>query len=181
MRIESFVVCAFAVLAGACQPRIKVATPEKEVLAIAQTGVQPQGEIKLVGSFDFDVVGDVSGAGCFDPQSRGMQLGIVPGAGLGNGASFASTRAQGAAVYDALTKAKDADTILVTWTKIETTPDGNTCAEVHGKAIKLKKGPTTIPDGEHARIPHEGPPHPPPPGPATQPAPPPPPPPPVAK
>ncbi|MGZ5970103.1 MAG: hypothetical protein ACXWP4_20670, partial [Polyangiales bacterium] len=121
------VVAATMSAALGCQHRMTMPAANT---AEAEVGVQPKSGVTLVGTFDFDIIGDVTGNGCYDPHSRGgYKYGTVPGvsgdktgsAGYVNPAE----QAKGAAIYDALTKAPGADTIMVTWTKAEVQADGS--------------------------------------------------------
>ncbi len=118
---------------------VPVVTEVTADIGSVEYGVQPKNETRLLGDFDFDILGDVVGQGCYDPKSSNFKYAAVPNAGLGKGASHAAHQAQGAAIYDALTKSPGADTILVSWTKIDVHEDGRACAEMHGKAIRLRK------------------------------------------
>jgi hypothetical protein len=113
-------------------------------LAIAEVGVQPKSGVTLVGAFDFDIISDVDGQGCYDPRSRHSKIGSVPG--LEKSGSYAIAGAQSAAIYEALTKSPGADTIMVTWTKVDVQADGSACAQVHGKAVRLRKAAPPMPE-----------------------------------
>jgi hypothetical protein len=140
----TIIALAVALPAFGCMPK-PMTMPGAE-LAVAEIGVQPKSGVALVGTFDFDITGDAEGHGCYDPRSRGFKYGSIPG--TEKQANAAVSGAQAAALYDALTKSGGADTILVTWTKVDVQADGSACAEVHGKAVRLRKGPTVMPKSE---------------------------------
>jgi hypothetical protein len=59
-------------------------------------------------------------------------------------------------VFDALAKVKDAETLIVTRSVTMGDSLKKLCTTVHGRAVRLKKGPTIVPPTAMLPAPHAG-------------------------
>ncbi len=95
------------------------------------------------GTYDFDLVNDVTGKACVyrGVESDEQYWVIAPGLERSSG-DAATDQAMHAAVFNAV-RSNDADTMLLTSVVSKTDENGKTCATVYGKAVKIRKGVST--------------------------------------
>lgn len=106
--------------------------------------MQP-GPPQFVGAYDFDLLAPVHGDACATRASDGTEASIywLRGAGLDKLAPDALTaHAIGAAAFDAMKSAADADTLVVTRVLAEGHGPGKVCATVFGRPVRLTKAGT---------------------------------------
>jgi hypothetical protein len=97
---------------------------------------------QFVGAYDFDLLSPVRGEACATRSSDGAEASIywLRGAGLDKLAPDALTaHAIGAAAFDAMKSAADADTLIVTRVLAEGHGPDKVCATVFGRPVRLTK------------------------------------------
>lgn len=97
---------------------------------------------QFVGAYDFDLLAPVRGQSCATRSSGGAEASIywLRGVGLDRLAPDALTaHAIGAAAFDAMKSAEDADTLLVTRVLVEGHGPDKVCATVFGRPVRLTK------------------------------------------
>ena len=92
----------------------------------------------FAGAYDFDLLAPVWGQGCATNRDSTTYWAAVEGADLAHKNPLVMS-AEAAAVFDALSKVKDADTILLTRMTAEAPNSGKVCVTVWGRAVRLKK------------------------------------------
>jgi hypothetical protein len=101
--------------------------------------------LALVGTYDFELLGDIEATGCAEKGVRVTFVTATTGydtAGLG-----LTAQSRAAAVFEALSKVRGSDLVFVTRSVSQGDLNHKICTTVYGKAIRLKKGPTVIQDG----------------------------------
>ncbi len=140
-----------------CVPRL--ATEEERVFsARSVVNVAPGSSPPLVGTYDFDLLGDAQGQACAewgDMNKLGFRQILVDGhpaiyTAAVAGATFDSDdplvrQAESAAVFNALSKLNGADLMFVTRSSLTSDTAEKLCATVWGQIVRLKKGPTLSP------------------------------------
>jgi hypothetical protein len=97
---------------------------------------------QFAGAYDFDLLAPVRGEACVTRSSDGAEASIywLRGAGLDKLAPDALTaHAIGAAAFDAMKSAADADTLVVTRVLAEGHGPDKVCATVFGRPVRLTK------------------------------------------
>jgi len=106
---------------------------------------------QFAGAYDFDLLAPVRGDACATRASDGNEASIywLRGAGLDKLAPDALTaHAIGAAAFDAMKSAADADTLVVTRVLAEGHGSEKVCATVFGRAVRLTKASTRRTPGD---------------------------------
>jgi hypothetical protein len=129
-----------AVLAcgSACVPpqATQVVVPKQEGIR-STIDVTPKNAPGLGGGYAFDLLAAVEGAACVGDADVNVYTATIPGFAPSQD-NYLAQRAEGAALYDAMGKARGADTLLVTWVKIVTEGDKK-CATVHARGVRLRQ------------------------------------------
>ena len=99
---------------------------------------------QFAGTLDFDLLDTVVGKGCAELEGTTTYSVMMVGSRVGSGSGLIE-QSEAAAVVDALSKIKDAETMLVTRSISEGDTTKKVCTTVFGRAIRLKKGPTMTP------------------------------------
>lgn len=100
--------------------------------------VMPKNGVGLSGAYAIEVLGPVEGQSCLAPMDPMPNTATIAGFEPTRG-DLLTMRAEGAALYDAMLKARGADTLLVTWVKIVS--DGpKKCVTVHARGVRLRQG-----------------------------------------
>ena len=95
-------------------------------------------ERPIVGSYGFDLLGPVEAEACVGKNDPNYYVTMGPQQIGSMFSSVSGTQAEAAAVYAALKDLKDADLILVT-RAVTQLKGGKECAQIRGRAIRLKK------------------------------------------
>jgi hypothetical protein len=93
----------------------------------------------MAGTYDFELLSPIVGRGCVERGSGAFVSATVLGVRLESGLIGQS---QAAAVFDAMSKVSGVDAILVTRMLTEGDISAKLCTTVHGRAVRLTKGPT---------------------------------------
>jgi len=113
---------------------------------VRQVNMHPGNRPAMVGAYDFDILQEVDGQGCvrtilFFPITPAYTAHGTPVTDTGWG--YGTRGAHAAATFDALGKVPGADSMIVTRSMVDgfSIPliYGSHCAEVWGKAVRLKK------------------------------------------
>ncbi len=141
---------------SACTPR----APEGPgaFAARAPVNIGPGSAPAVVGTYDFDMLGEAQGAACAEWGPRGpegFRMIYVNGrpasySAAVAGATFESAdpriqQAEAAAVFTALGRLSGADLMFVTRSIVQSESAERVCATVWGQVVRLKKGPTLVP------------------------------------
>jgi hypothetical protein len=108
---------------------------------------------QFTGAYDFDLLAPVRGESCATRSSDGAEASIywLRGAGLDKLAPDALTaHAIGAAAFDAMKHAADADTLVVTRVLAEGHGSDRVCATVFGRPVRLTKAGARRPPSDPA-------------------------------
>jgi hypothetical protein len=148
-------------LAG-CAPKAVEGPGSYSARSVVDIG--PGSVPKVVGTYDFDLLGEAQGQACAEWGARygaGFREVLVNGkpaffSASVAGATFKSDdariqQAENAAVFTALSGLNGADLMFVTRSTVTSETSERVCAHVWGQAVRLKKGPTLVPEQAHAQ------------------------------
>jgi hypothetical protein len=155
-----FTVGVLSILAG-CAPKAVEGPGSYSARSVVDVG--PGSAPKVVGTYDFDLLGEAQGQACAEWGTRRGEFFrevLVNGkpaffSASVAGATFKSDdariqQAENAAVFTALSGLNGADLMFVTRSIVTPETSERVCAHVWGQAVRLKKGPTLVPEQPHA-------------------------------
>lgn len=99
-------------------------------------GMLPTGRPGLVGKYTFELLGQVQGHGCATLYDTTRYWTVVPGSDVGSGGTDMENQAEAAAVFDAMKKMPDADTLVPFRLMSEGTGD-RVCVTIYGRGVRF--------------------------------------------
>jgi hypothetical protein len=114
--------------------------------------ITPKTPPSVVGGYEFELLDALNGEACVALGDMDVKTASIPGFEPTQSTDILDQRAEGAAVYDAMSKAQGADTLLITWVKIVREGDRK-CATVHARGVRLRQAGTAVPTPANAPIP----------------------------
>ena len=158
--VNVFTVGVLSILAGCAPAKLPSAYSARSVVRVA-----PEGAPRMVGTYDFDLLGEAQGQACAElgplhGQIRDVIVNgklarysvSVAGATL-EGDDELTRQAQSAAVFTALSGLNGADVMFITRAIVTPESPERLCAHVWGQAVRLKKGGVTSSASEHEPAP----------------------------
>jgi hypothetical protein len=103
--------------------------------------ITPKTPPAVIGGYEFELLDAVDGTACVVPTDTMTPFASIPGFTPTQSGDVFERRAEGAAVYDAMSKAQGADTLLITWVKV-TTNGNKRCATVHARGVRIRQAGT---------------------------------------
>jgi len=132
----SFMICLAACAPAA--PEVREPRPPSQSGGSLVLSMNPQNVPLMVGAYDFELLGEVSGSECAD--AHGSQAYWVGLNDLEKMTSDQATRqAIAAAALDAIAGLEEADTMVITRVVANGKGANRVCATVFGRGIKLVK------------------------------------------